>query len=153
MVTKIRAVIAAAVAFAHNVWAKLPLAVQGALTAIALAAFVFASGYNWQLPAGFSVLDVATWHLLFTSGATFAVALWAAVYPLIQTKLWPQLLPWLLGLLRLMAESEMRGGEVPGPAYLVTVNGVGIASATKSAAGTNVTIGAAPRRVTLWRAA
>lgn len=95
----------------YNLWQRLPTAVQGALIVLAFAVYVFAAGYTFVIPAGFVVLDPATWHLLFTVGAGFVVALWAAVFPIVRDKLWPALFAWILTLLGLTV--------VPGPVSLL----------------------------------
>lgn len=101
MLNRIRAAVAWLTLKGHNGWALLPIGIQGALIAIAFAGYAFAAAYNFQLPAGFTAVDPATWHLLFTAGAAFVVALWAVLYPIITTRLWPQVVPWLLKLLQL----------------------------------------------------
>ena len=116
IVVRIRGAVAAVVAGAHNVWAQLPVGIQGTLLVIVAAASTYVAAYNWVLPAGVT-LDPATWHLLVTTGAAFVLGLWAFLYPIIAKQLWPQVIPWLLKLLQLVIATQ--------PVALVVKNAYG----------------------------
>jgi hypothetical protein len=118
----------------HNLWVALPLGIQAALAMIAFAVWQFAIGYNWQIPAGFDLLVPATWALLVTPVSAFAVALWAILYPLITTKLWPQLVPHLLDVLQLVVSRDSLG-----PTNIVHSSSAG-----------RMTLRHSPRPVEIW---
>lgn len=79
----------------HLFWVDLPPALQAAIVVVLMAVYQFALGYSWTLPT--------TWGALVTETSTFFLALLAVVYPLVTTKVWPAIVPWLLSLLGLSA--------------------------------------------------
>ena len=101
MFAKIRAFVGAVFSTAHNIWAVVPLGVQGVLILLAFAVYQFALGYNWIMPT--------TWADLVTLTSAFFAALWVVALPILRDKLWPTIIPWLLRLLGLSMIQETAG--------------------------------------------
>jgi hypothetical protein len=100
------------IAFLHNLWATGPLPspnaqklwpiVQAAIIVVVLALWAFFQGYGWYIPA-----DPTNVHLWLAEFSNAAVLAFAIVVPLVQQRIWPALVPYLLTLFSLIQTTEI----------------------------------------------
>jgi hypothetical protein len=122
MLATIRRTIARAVDFAHNLYAKADPAIQTFLALAAIALFAAAQGFNWTIPT--------TGAQFQTELAAIAAVAYAIVVPLFQKFILPNLLGWLIVILRIIPETQPKLRTAKANAY-----------------------GTLPRAVILWRVA
>lgn len=94
MIATIRRTIAQIVDFAHNLYAQAPAALQTFLTLAVFGLFAAAQGFGWTIPATGTQFNA---ELAALAGLAYAV-----VVPLFQTYLLPNLLGWLIDVLRIV---------------------------------------------------
>lgn len=105
--TSIRKALGLGAAFLHNLWAQGPInadtahrlwpAVQAAIIFVVFVGYQFFMGYGWTVPA--DPTNIHAWLMEFLNAATLG---WAIVWPLVVSRIWPALVPYLLTLLDLM---------------------------------------------------
>jgi len=95
------------VAFLHNLWATGPIPgtraqqlwpiVQAAIIVAVLALWVFFQGFGWYVPS-----DPTNVHLWLAEFGNAAVLAFAVLLPIVQQRIWPALVPYLMTLFGLV---------------------------------------------------